>query len=114
MALAERQGAARITVRAEGFRIDGGRLRAVRANGDEIACDAAVIAAGTRSAVLARAAGDAVSLESERGHHAVTPDPEASPRLPLMPSDGKMAITMMNGADGVFRPRRSEPIGFVC
>ncbi len=97
VALVERQGAARITTRAEGFRIDRGRLRAVRTDGGEIACDAAVIAAGARSAVLARAAGDTVSLESERGYHAVIRDPEVSPRLPLMPSDGKMAITMMNG-----------------
>ena len=36
-------------------------------------------------------------LESERGYHAVLRDPETGPRVPLMPSDGKMAITMTDG-----------------
>ena len=35
-----------------------------------------------------------MSLETERGYHAVIDAPEAVPRHPLMPSDGKMAISM--------------------
>jgi D-amino-acid dehydrogenase len=41
---------------------------------------------------LARAAGDDVPLESERGYHAEISDPEVAPRHGLMPSDGKMSI----------------------
>jgi D-amino-acid dehydrogenase len=53
-----------------------------------------VICAGAWSRALARAAGDRVPLETERGYHAVITGPEVGPRTPLMPSDGKMANTM--------------------
>ena len=92
------QGAAHDRRRAVGFRIQGGRLRAVKLEGGaELACDAAVVAAGARSKALAVAAGDRVPLETERGYHAVVRDPESGPRHPLMPSDGKMAITHTRG-----------------
>ena len=79
---------------ATGFRIETGRLRAVTTRDEEIACDKAVIAAGAHSKALARAAGDPVSLETERGYHAVITDPGIAPRYPVMPSDGKMACVM--------------------
>ena len=91
--LAEAQGAQRGTARATGFRIEGGRLRAVLTEAGEIAADRAVISAGARSKALAAAAGDAVPLETERGYHAMIEDPGTGPRTPLMPSDGKMSIT---------------------
>ena len=92
---AQARGANLIAAPATGFRIAAGRLAAVRlGNGDELAADRAVIAAGAHSAALARAAGDAVPLESERGYHIEITSPEAGPRLPIMPSDGKMANTM--------------------
>ncbi|MFC0407329.1 NAD(P)/FAD-dependent oxidoreductase [Roseomonas elaeocarpi] len=94
---AEGQGATLRRTRATGFRFEGDRLRAVRTEVGEIPCDAAVIAAGAYAKTLAAAAGDRVPLESERGYHAVLRDPEVSPRLPLMPSDGKMAITPTAG-----------------
>lgn len=90
-------GAERVHAGATGFRIEAGRLAAVTTQNDEILCDAAVIAAGARSRVLARAAGDRVSLESERGYHAVIASPGTGPRHPVMPSDGKMAVTMTRG-----------------
>lgn len=92
--LAVREGAAWERRRATGFRIEGGRLRAVETEAGAVECDAAVICAGARSKGLAAAAGDRVPLETERGYHAVLRDPETGPRLPMMPSDGKMAITM--------------------
>ena len=94
---AERLGAARRVARATGFRVEGGRLRAVRTESDEIICDKAVIAAGARSGALAAAAGDRVPLESERGYHATIAHPEAAPRLPVMPSDAKASVTHMAG-----------------
>jgi D-amino-acid dehydrogenase len=88
------QGAVLRRARASGFRIDGRRLQAVVTDGGEIACDKAVIAAGAWSKVLARAAGDVVPLETERGYHVVIADPGVEPRYPVMPSDGKMGCAM--------------------
>jgi D-amino-acid dehydrogenase len=87
-------GARIVQQRATGFRIEAGQLRAVTIDGGEIACDKAVIAAGAWSKVLARAAGDRVFLETERGYHVVIADPGVEPRYPVMPSDGKMACVM--------------------
>lgn len=86
------RGARRVTARATGFDIAAGRLRAVRTDGGPVACDRAVIAAGIGSALLARAAGDAVPLISERGYHVVIPDPGLDIATGLMPSDGQMGV----------------------
>ncbi|MGE0419592.1 MAG: NAD(P)/FAD-dependent oxidoreductase [Acetobacteraceae bacterium] len=88
------QGATLRRARATGFRIEGGRLRAVTTDQGEIACDKAVISAGARSRDLAAAAGDRVLLETERGYHVVIQDPGIEQRYPMMPSDGKMAFAM--------------------
>jgi D-amino-acid dehydrogenase len=88
------QGAALVRSRAIGFEITAGRLRAVQTDRGEVACDRAVIAAGVHAKPLAIAAGDRVSLASERGYHVVVAEPEAVLRRPVMPSDGKMANTM--------------------
>ena len=88
------QGADIRRERAVGFHIQGGKLAAVRTDQGEIPCDRAVIAAGAWSKQLAEAAGDLVSLETERGYHAVIPIAEGGPRHPVMPSDGKMAMTL--------------------
>ena len=92
IALAQAEGAKLHRDYATGFRIEAGRLRAVTTGQGEVTCDAAVIAAGVHSKALARAAGDDVPLESERGYHAEISAPEVSPRYGLMPSDGKMSI----------------------
>lgn len=91
------QGAELRRTRATGLRLAGGRLAAVLTEAGEIACDRVVLAAGARSAALAAAAGDRVVLETERGYHAVIAAPEAMPRHPIMPSDGKMVYTPMEG-----------------
>jgi D-amino-acid dehydrogenase len=87
-------GAEIVRTGATGFRIEGGRLRAVMTRDGEVACDKAVIAAGAWSKVLAAAAGDRVFLETERGYHVVISNPGIEPRYPVMPSDGKMACVM--------------------
>jgi len=88
------EGATLRRTAATGFRIEAGRLRAVRTGEGEIPADRAVIAAGARSQALAAAAGTRVPLETERGYHAVVRGAETGPRIPVMPSDGKMGITM--------------------
>jgi D-amino-acid dehydrogenase len=96
VAHAESIGARRVVARARGFRREGAALRAVLTDGGDIVCDRAVIAAGAWSKNLARSVGDRVKLESERGYHVVISAPEAAPRHPIMPSDGKMANTLTN------------------
>ena len=76
----------------------GGRLQAILTTAGDIPAAKAVIAAGARSAPLAAAAGDRVPLETERGYHVAIATPEATPRHPVMPSDGKMANTVTAGA----------------
>ncbi|MBR0826496.1 FAD-binding oxidoreductase [Bradyrhizobium manausense] len=88
------QGATLARARATGFDITDGKLHAVLTATGRIACDRAVIAAGVWSKRLALAAGDRVSLTSERGYHVVVADPEAAPHTPVMPSDGKMGNTV--------------------
>lgn len=87
-------GAAWQRARATGLRVDGGKLRAVSTETGDIACDKAVIAAGAYSKRLAAAVGDHVPLEAERGYHVEIENPEAGPRLPVMPSDGKMSCVV--------------------
>lgn len=94
---AEALGARRVQAGATGFRMGGRCLTAVTTTAGEVACDAAVVAAGVRSRGLARQAGDQVSLETERGYHAVITAPGTGPRHPVMPSDGKMVVTAMDG-----------------
>jgi D-amino-acid dehydrogenase len=96
-ALVERAVADGATLRrtaATGFRLEGGRLKAVRTGEGEIPADRAIIAAGAHSKPLAAAAGSRVPLETERGYHAVVLGARTGPRIPIMPSDGKMGITM--------------------
>lgn len=94
-ALARSRGARWVTGSATGFVVEKGLMRAVRVGADEIPADVAIISAGIDSARLARAAGSRIPLESERGYHVVLPADDLSMRTPLMPSDGKMAITQM-------------------
>ena len=94
---AEQLGARRIQGRATGFRIEAGRLRAVTTGSAELPCDAAVIAAGAWSATLARLVGDRVSLETERGYHAVLEHPGVELRHPMLPSDTKVAVVSTQG-----------------
>lgn len=54
---------------------------------------AVLFCAGIWSKALAGAAGDRVPLASERGYHGVIASPAAGPKLPIMPSDGRMANT---------------------
>lgn len=94
---AQSLGAVRLEARATGFRLEGGRLRAVLTERGELPCDAAVICAGARSAALAAAAGTPVPLESERGYHVQVLQPTRGPRLPMMAADGKLIVHWMEG-----------------
>ena len=88
-------GASLIQTQATGFRFLYGRLQSVLTSNGEIACDKAVIAAGARAKDLAVAAGDHVSLETERGYHAVVQVDDIGPCTPTMFMDQKVIVTRM-------------------
>lgn len=93
VALAEAEGAARLQVAATGLTFSAGRLVAVETETGTIPADRAVICAGAHSRALAGLAGDHVPLETERGYHAVIEGTDIGPRIPVMPSDGKMSVS---------------------
>jgi D-amino-acid dehydrogenase len=92
------RGARHVRARATGWRIEGGRLRAATTDGGDVDADAAVVAAGSRSAPLARAAGDRVPLLTERGYHAAFVGVDVRPNTPMMVMDRKVIATAMQGA----------------
>jgi D-amino-acid dehydrogenase len=85
-------GAEVLLARARGLRLNGGKLTAVLTDKGEVACDAAVIAAGARSKPLAASIGDRLPLETERGYHVVIEQPETGPRTSFMASDAKLVV----------------------
>lgn len=91
------QGAQIWQARATGFDLAQGRLRAVLTDQGPVACDAAVIACGIHSGVLARAAGDRVPLQSERGYFVQIAGLAGGPSIPVMPQDGRMANLCVAG-----------------
>lgn len=94
---AEALGASVVRTRVESFRVAGGRLRAAVTQDGEIACDAAAICAGARSARLAARVGSAVPLESERGYHVQVRGATRGPRTSMMVADGKLIAHWMEG-----------------
>ncbi len=76
---------------------EGGRVTGVRAGGETVPCDAAVIATGAWSGPLSRKLGLKVPLESERGYHVEFWAPSVMPRAPVMITAGKFVITPMEG-----------------
>ena len=96
VAQATAQGMRQVNARATGFEITGGRLVAVRTEQGDVPADRAIISAGAHSRALAREAGDDLPLETERGYHSVIEGAAFGPRTPMMPSDGKMSLTMTN------------------
>ena len=91
-----RSGGELVRARAHGFRLEGGRLAAIRTDTGELAADAAVVCAGAYSKPLAAALGDKVPLETERGYHLMIRDPEIMPRIPTADADGKFVATPMD------------------
>ncbi|NOC92573.1 FAD-dependent oxidoreductase [Ruegeria sp. HKCCD6228] len=76
---------------------ENGRVTGVRAGGETIACDTAIVTAGVWSGPLAKRLGVSVPLESERGYHLELVAPSAMPRSPVMVASGKFVATPMDG-----------------
>src|SRR5699024_7782066 len=99
VAHAQARGATRVAAAATGFKKHSGHVSAVVTPVGEIACDAAVIAAGIHSRPLAAAAGDRVPLDSERGYHVQLETSDTGvnwgPATPVMVGERKVAITQL-------------------
>jgi D-amino-acid dehydrogenase len=89
-------GADFVSARATGLKAENGSLRAVITDRGEIACDAAVVAAGARSKPLCASIGDRLPLETERGYHFMIEDPGVGLRTSFMASDTKMVANLTN------------------
>ncbi|WP_299885275.1 FAD-binding oxidoreductase [uncultured Ruegeria sp.] len=76
---------------------ENGQVAGVRAGGETIACDTAIVTAGVWSGPLAKRLGVSVPLESERGYHIELVEPSAMPRSPVMVAAGKFVATPMDG-----------------
>jgi D-amino-acid dehydrogenase len=85
-------GAEFVATKARGLRLENGKLVSVRTDTGEIACDAAVVAAGAHSKPLTASIGDPLPLETERGYHVMIEHSETGPRTSFMASDAKMVV----------------------
>ncbi len=96
-AYVESKGGRIIRASVEDVAREDGRVIGVRADGDIIPCDTAIVTAGVWSGPLAKRLGISVPLESERGYHLELVDPSAMPRSPVMVASGKFVATPMDG-----------------
>ncbi|MBE1285984.1 MAG: FAD-dependent oxidoreductase [Rhodobacteraceae bacterium] len=92
-----RQGGRFIKADVEDFVLENGQVTGVRASGETIPCDAAVVATGVWSGPLAQKLGLKVPLEAERGYHIELWEPNFMPDAPTMVASGKFVVTPMEG-----------------
>ncbi len=76
---------------------ENGKVSGVRAGGETIACDAAIVAAGIWSKPLATKLGVNVPIESERGYHVELWEPSVMPRSPVMVASRRFVAAPMDG-----------------
>ncbi len=88
----------RLAVRVQAGRVadlgTAGKLRL--AGGEEVACEAVVLAGGAWSAALAAQAGDRVLLESERGYNVTIPEPGVSVGREIIFAEQKFVATPLS------------------
>lgn len=78
-----------------GFETGNGAIRALVTDAGAEPADTVVVSAGAWSQPLARALGDAIPLEAERGYHLELPEPGVMPRIGLSAADRKFTMTPM-------------------
>lgn len=99
-ALAERLragGGRFVDAHAKSFECIDGRVARVVTDGEAIAADAVVIAAGALSNALSSQLGGRVPLTTERGYHVMLAAPTTVPRIPVASGEGKYFATPMEG-----------------
>ena len=119
---AEAAGARILKADVEDIVRAGGIVTGVRAGGQTIACDAAVLCTGVWSGPLCARLGLKAPIESERGYHMEFWSPSVTPRSPVMIASGKFVITPMEGRlraagivefGGLDAPPSSEPFNLL-
>jgi D-amino-acid dehydrogenase len=85
-----RAGATRLRAQAEGAAV-------ALDNGETLAADVVVVAAGAWSARLLRAAGVRVPLETQRGYHLTLTNPSIALQRPVSLAEEKVYLTPMRG-----------------
>jgi D-amino-acid dehydrogenase len=90
------------------FEFAAGRPVAARTAEGSVPFDAVVIAAGAWSRPLARAWGQDVPLDTERGYHITLPSPGVMPRRPIYSGDHSFAVTTAGNRPA---PRRNGGAG---
>lgn len=93
----ESQGGQIVKANVDDVVQENGKLTGLRAGGETIACDGAVLATGAWSGTLAQKFGFRPPLESERGYHLELWEPSVMPRSPVMVASGKFVATPMEG-----------------
>jgi D-amino-acid dehydrogenase len=88
-------GATFVAATATGFDVIDARVARVLTDGDAIATDAVIIAAGAHSNVLSSQLGSDVPLETERGYHVMIERADVAPRIPVASGEGKYFVTPM-------------------
>lgn len=96
-AYAQSQGAKLIIGEVSDILREHGAVTGVRVGGENITCDAVLLATGAWSGPLAQRLGVDVPLESERGYHLELYEPSVMPRTPVMIAEGKFVVTPMEG-----------------
>ena len=94
---AQEHGARLVIAEVTDIARENGRVTGVRAGGETIPCDAAVLATGVWSGPLAKSLGVKAPVESERGYHLELWEPSVMPRSPVMVASGKFVATPMEG-----------------
>jgi D-amino-acid dehydrogenase len=94
---AEAQGARFLRAEVTDILRENGRVTGVRAGGETVACDAAVLATGVWSGPLAASLGIKAPIESERGYHIELWGADPMPRVPIMVAHAKFVATPMEG-----------------
>lgn len=92
----ERRGATLVRARAQGLSSRAGGVR-VETDQRPWQAERVVVAAGAWSQPLARAAGDRVPLESERGYHLEFPEARNLVSRPCCPVENAFYLTPMSG-----------------
>lgn len=104
------------------FEVTGRRVRAVRTSRGDLHPTEVVIAAGVWSAACARTLGVGLTLQPAKGYTVTVPAGPGTPRLPMLLSEGKVAVMPLgdrirvggtlelSGLDNSVSPRRVDGI----
>lgn len=83
---------------AEGWRVDGNRIAALRTTRGELTADEYVICGGAWSPVIARGLCLKLPLEAGKGYSLTLRKPPRLPAIPFLLAEARVAVTPMDGS----------------